>query len=484
MTGTDPRALGLSLMREHAIVGGRPTGGARRLEVEDPADESVVGAVPDLGPDVAEASVAAAAAAFATWSRTRPSDRAAVMRRWERLVEERAEALGALLAVENGKPFAEAVGEIRYAASFIGWFASEAERLNGETVDSPLGQLVLTFREPVGPTAAITPWNFPAAMIARKAAAALAAGCTVVVKPAPQTPFSAIALAELALEAGLPEGALDVVTGEAAALGAVLTGSPLIRKLSFTGSTPVGRLLAAQCAPTLKRVSLELGGAAALVVFDDADVELAVAETIKGKFRNSGQTCVCPNRIYVQAGVRTAYLEALSEAVRALPVGPAFAEGVRIGPLIDRKGLAKVERHVAEATASGARILVGGTRHEAGARFFAPTVLDGGDDALFRREETFGPVAPVFAFRTEDEARALCDDTEYGLAAYLMTRDLDRAVRVSRGLQAGVVGVNAGLLSNAVVPFGGVKQSGYGREGSTLGIDEYLQVKAVAIAAT
>ncbi len=327
----------------------------------------------------------------------------------------------------------------------------------------------------------ITPWNFPAAMLTRKLGPAFAAGCTAVVKPASQTPFTAIALVELAYEAGVPGGALSVVTGDAATIGGALTGSPLIRKLSFTGSTPVGRLLAGQCAPTLKRVSMELGGAAPLIVFADADLDHAVAETIKGKFRNSGQTCVCPNRVYVEAPVARAFAGKLAAAVAGLKVGAAFEPGVKIGPLIEDKALDKVEAHVAHIRATGGEVLTGGARHALGGRFFEPTATLGGDDRLFRNEETFGPLVPVFAFEDEADVMTRANDSEFGLASYLFTRDLDRALRIARGLQNGIVGVNTGLISTPVAPFGGVKQSGYGREGSTHGIDEYLDIKAVTL---
>jgi succinate-semialdehyde dehydrogenase/glutarate-semialdehyde dehydrogenase len=386
------------------------------------------------------------------------------------------------MALENGKPFEEAKGEVAYANGFLKWFAGEAERLLGETQDSPLGHLIVTFRQAVGPCALITPWNFPAAMLTRKLGPAFAAGCTAVVKPASQTPFTAIALAELADEAGLPKGVLNVVTGDAATIGGVLAASPLIRKLSFTGSTPVGRKLAEQCAPTLKRVSMELGGAAPLIVFADADLDHAAEETVKGKFRNSGQTCVCPNRVYVEASVAGEYARILADKVTALKVGPAFDDGVKVGPLIEEKALDKVEAHLTALKKDGAEVLTGGGRHERGGRFFQPTVTLGGDDALFREEETFGPLVPVFPFGSEDEVIGKANDSPFGLASYLFTRDLDRAMRIGRRIEAGMCGVNTGLISTPVAPFGGVKQSGYGREGSVHGIDEYVDVKAVTLA--
>ena len=478
----DPRAAGLKLLRQHALIAGEAVTSARTLVVDDPATSETLGHVPALDPAEIERAVQAAHDAFADWSRSDPHQRAAFLRAWAGLIDDNVEGLAALMALENGKPFDEAKGEVAYANGFIKWFAGEAERLIGETQDSPLGHVILTFREAVGPCALITPWNFPAAMLTRKLGPALAAGCTAVVKPASQTPFTAIALAELADQAGLPKGVLNVVTGDAAPIGAMLTASPLIRKLSFTGSTPVGRMLAEQCAPTLKRVSMELGGAAPLIVFADADIDLAVAETIKGKFRNSGQTCVCPNRVYVQASVAETYARKLADAVAKVPVGPAFLPGVKVGPLIEDKALDKAEDHLARVVASGARVLTGGKRHALGGRFFQPTVTLGGDDALFRREETFGPLIPVFPFETETEVLDKANDSDFGLASYVFTRDLDRAMRVSRRIAAGMCGVNTGLISTPVAPFGGVKQSGYGREGSIHGVDEYVDVKQVALA--
>jgi succinate-semialdehyde dehydrogenase / glutarate-semialdehyde dehydrogenase len=476
------RDAGLQLLREHALIAGEPVTGDSWIEVDDPATREVIGRVPDLGAAETERAIAASVEAFPDWSRSDPHRRAQFLRDWARLIDEHAEGLGALMALENGKPFEEAKGEVAYANGFIKWFAGEAERLIGETQDSPLGHVLLTFREAVGPCALITPWNFPAAMLTRKLGPALAAGCTAVVKPASQTPFTAIALAELADRAGLPKGVLNIVTGDAATIGGALTASPEIRKLSFTGSTPVGRKLAEQCAPTLKRVSMELGGAAPLIVFADADLDLAVVETIKGKFRNSGQTCVCPNRVYVEASVAERYAAKLAEAVANIPVGPAFEAGVKVGPLIEDKAIAKVEDHLAKVRASGGRVLTGGGRHALGGRFFQPTVTLGGDDKLFRDEETFGPLIPVFPFESEAEVLAKANDSEFGLASYLFTRDLDRAFRIGRRIEAGMCGINTGLMSTAVAPFGGVKSSGYGREGSTHGIDEYVDIKTLTLA--
>lgn len=478
-----PRDAGLALLRQHALIAGEPipaNGGG--VAVDDPATGDIIGHVPDLGEAETNRAIQAAADAFPAWSRTDPHKRAAFLRKWAALIDENAEGLGALMALENGKPFEEAKGEVAYANGFIKWFAGEAERLIGESQDSPLGHLLVTYREAVGPCALITPWNFPAAMLTRKLGPAFAAGCTAVVKPASQTPFTAIALAELAYQAGLPVGALSVVTGEASVIGKTLTDSPLIRKLSFTGSTGVGRKLAEQCAPTLKRVSMELGGAAPLIVFADADLDLAAAETIKGKFRNSGQTCVCPNRVYVERSVADAFAKKLAAEVAQIPVGGAFDEGVKVGPLIEDKAVAKVEKHVEAVKADGGRVLTGGSRHALGGRFFQPTVTLGGDDRLFREEETFGPMIPVFAFDTEEEALEKANASDYGLASYLFTRDLDRAMRFSRRIEAGMCGVNTGIISTAVAPFGGVKQSGYGREGSIHGIDEYVDVKTVTLA--
>lgn len=479
---TSARDAGLKLLREHALIAGQAVTGAARIAVDDPATGEIIGHVPDLGVAETERAIAAAVEAFPEWSRSDPHKRAAFLREWARLIDENTEGLGALMALENGKPFEEAKGEVAYANGFIKWFAGEAERLIGETQDSPLGHVLLTFREAVGPCALITPWNFPAAMLTRKLGPAFAAGCTAVVKPASQTPFTAIALAELAYQAGLPKGALSVITGDAATIGGVLTASPEIRKLSFTGSTPVGRKLVEQCAPTLKRVSMELGGAAPLMVFADADIDLAVAETIKGKFRNSGQTCVCPNRVYVEASVAETYAAKLAAEVAKIPVGAAFEPGVKVGPLIEDKAIAKVEDHLSKVQASGGRVLTGGARHVLGGRFFQPTVTLGGDDKLFRDEETFGPLIPVFPFDSEDEVLAKANDSEFGLASYLFTRDLDRAFRIGRRIEAGMCGINTGLMSTAVAPFGGVKSSGYGREGSTHGIDEYVDIKTLTLA--
>lgn len=479
---TSPRDAGLSLIREHALIDGAAVTGDRWIDVDDPATGEIVGRVPDLGEAETRRAIDAAVRDFPAWAAESPHRRAAILRDWARLVDEQTEALGALMAIENGKPFEEAKGEAAYANGFLKWFAGEAERLIGETQASPLGHTLLTFRQAVGPCALITPWNFPAAMLTRKLGPAFAAGCTAVVKPASQTPFTALALAELAYKAGVPSGALSVVTGDAATIGGVLTAAPEIRKLSFTGSTPVGRKLMEQCAPTLKRLSMELGGAAPLIVFADADLDLAVTETIKGKFRNAGQTCVCPNRVYVERPVAEDFARRLAAAVAALPVGGAFEPGVKVGPLIEEKAIQKVQDHLALTRAAGGEVLTGGEPHPRGGRFFQPTVTLGGDEGLFRREETFGPLIPVFPFDTEAEVLALANGSEFGLASYLFTRDLDRALRVGRAIEAGMCGINTGLMSTPVAPFGGVKSSGYGREGSIHGIDEYVEIRTLTLA--
>ncbi|MFN3353706.1 MAG: NAD-dependent succinate-semialdehyde dehydrogenase [Brevundimonas sp.] len=476
------RDAGLKLIREHALIDGKPVTGAAWIDVDDPATGQVVGRIPDLGAAETQRAVAAATREFPAWSREDPHRRAAILRDWARLIDENTEALGALMAIENGKPFEEAKGEVAYANGFIKWFAGEAERLIGDTQDSPLGHTLVTFRQAIGPCALITPWNFPAAMLTRKLGPAFAAGCTAVVKPASQTPFTAIALVELAYRAGVPGGALNLVTGDAATIGGVLTASPDIRKLSFTGSTPVGRKLMEQSAPTLKRLSMELGGAAPLIVFADADLDHAAEETVKGKFRNSGQTCVCPNRVYVEAPVAEAFAARLADRVAGLKVGPAFENGVKVGPLIEPKALDKVRRHLDHVRSTGGRVLTGGEDHPLGGRFFQPTVTLGGEESLFREEETFGPLIPVFPFADEAEVIRLANGSEFGLASYLFTRDLDRAFRVGRAIEAGMCGINTGLMSTAVAPFGGVKSSGYGREGSTHGIDEYVDIKTLTLA--
>jgi succinate-semialdehyde dehydrogenase/glutarate-semialdehyde dehydrogenase len=474
---------GRAMLREHALIAGEAVTAAETIAVDNPADGSVIGRVPKLSAEQVERAVRASVDAFPAWAATPGLERAAVLRRWADAIDRESDGLAALLSLENGKPFSESKGEIAYANQFVRWFAGEAERLTGDAVESwSAGDRILAWKDPVGPVAAITPWNFPAAMVTRKLAPAFAAGCTVVLKPASATPFTAIALAALAYEAGLPPAALSVVTGASGVVGGVLTASPLIRKLSFTGSTPVGQQLMADCAPTLKRLSMELGGAAPALVFDDADLPAAVEGVVKGKFRNTGQSCVSINRCYVQRGVLEAFVDAAAERVRGLKVGSAFEEGAEIGPLIDKNGLGKVEEHVAALRGSGARLVVGGERHARGGLFFQPTLLAGGDDTLLRGEETFGPVLAVFPFEDEAEALRLANATDFGLASYVFAGDLRRVFRVARGVEAGMVGVNTGLISNAANPFGGIKLSGFGREGSRYGLDEYLQVKAVTLA--
>ncbi|HEY5019571.1 MAG TPA: NAD-dependent succinate-semialdehyde dehydrogenase, partial [Steroidobacteraceae bacterium] len=431
-------------------------------------------------------AIEAAARAGTAWRVTTADERARVLRRWYELMMAHQEDLARLMTSEQGKPLAESRGEIAYAASFIEWFAEEARRVYGDTIPSPWPDArILVTRSPVGVCAAITPWNFPAAMITRKVAPALAAGCTIIVKPAMQTPLSALAMAELAGRAGVPSGVLSVVTGDSRAIGGELTANPRVRKLTFTGSTQVGRLLAAQCAPTLKRMSLELGGNAPFIVFDDADLDSAVVGAIASKYRNTGQTCVCANRLLVQDGVYDAFASKLVAAVSRLKVGNGLDAGVEQGPLIDAAALAKVEELVGEALEQGARALIGGRRHALGGTYYQPTVLSEAKPAMrLAQEEMFGPVAPLFRFRDEAEAIAIANNTEYGLAGYFYSRDVGRVWRVADALECGMVGINSGLISTAVAPFGGVKQSGLGREGSRYGINEYIDLKYLCMGVT
>jgi succinate-semialdehyde dehydrogenase/glutarate-semialdehyde dehydrogenase len=475
------------LFLEASWVDGRAVqaAGGATLAVTNPATGEALGHVPALSSAEVEQAVAAAAAAFPAW-RARPAkERAAVLRRWSELLLAHQSDLALLITLEGGKPLAEAKGEVAYAASFLEWFGEEAKRIDGQVIPShKAGTRIVVLREPVGVAATITPWNFPAAMIARKIGPALAAGCTVVSKPAEATPFTALALARLGERAGLPPGAWNVVTGEPARVGAVLTASPTVRALSFTGSTATGRLLMAQCAPTVKRLALELGGNAPFLVFDDADLERAIEGALVSKYRNTGQTCVCANRFLVQDGIYDAFAARLAERVRALQVGDGREPGVQQGPLISAAALAKVEAHVADALGQGAKLLCGGRRHARGGNFYEPTVLAEATPAMrCAREETFGPVAPLFRFRDEAEAIRLANHTEFGLAAYLYTRDLGRAWRVAEALEVGMLGINEGLISTEVAPFGGVKQSGLGREGSHAGIDEYVELKYVLMGA-
>jgi succinate-semialdehyde dehydrogenase / glutarate-semialdehyde dehydrogenase len=475
------------LLREQAFVDGVWLGADKRFLVRNPANGEVLARVAELGAGETRRAIEAANAAWPAWRAMTARRRSAVLRSWFDLIVANADDLALLIASEQGKPLAEARGEVIYGASFVEWFAEEAKRIYGDMIPSPAAdKRLLVLKQPVGVCAAITPWNFPSAMITRKVAPALAAGCPVVVKPAEQTPLSALALAELALRAGFPPGVFNVVTGSAeaiAAIGGELTSNPIVRKLSFTGSTEVGRLLMAQCAPTIKKLSLELGGNAPFIVFDDADLDAAVEGAMISKYRNAGQTCVCANRLLVQDGIYEEFAGRLAERVAKLKVGAGIEDGVVQGPLIDEAALAKVEAHVADAVAHGARVLTGGRRHARGGTFYEPTVLADVTAAMrCAREETFGPVAPLFRFRDESEAVALANATEYGLASYFYARDLGRVWRVAEALEYGIVGVNTGLISNEVAPFGGIKQSGIGREGSHYGIDDYLEIKYVCMA--
>ena len=469
------------LFRQQAFINGQwldaPDGAYQ--QIFNPANCEKIGQVPNLGADHARLAIASANAAWPSWRSLTAKERSTLLKRWHSLMLEHADALAEILTLEQGKPLAEAKGEILYAASFIEWFAEEAKRIYGDTIPSHKADArIVVSKEPIGVVAAITPWNFPAAMITRKAGPALAAGCTCIVKPAPETPFSALAMAALAEQAGIPPGVFNVITGDAVAIGAELTGSPVVRKLSFTGSTGIGKLLMAQCAPTLKKVSLELGGNAPFIVFDDADLERAVEGALVAKFRNAGQTCVCVNRFLVQDGIHDAFVARLAERVAALKVGNGFEPDVQQGPLINERAVAKVEEHVQDALALGAQRVCGGARHALGHGFFQPTVLAGlTRDMKVAQEETFGPLAAVFRFDTEAEAIARANDTEFGLAAYCYTRDLGRAWRMSEALEYGMVGINEGLISTEVAPFGGVKASGLGREGSKYGIEDYLEIK-------
>ncbi|MGJ7530623.1 NAD-dependent succinate-semialdehyde dehydrogenase [Variovorax sp. GB1P17] len=474
-----------SLLRYQAWVAGQwiDADDGKTLQVLNPANGELLGSVPLCGSAETERAIAAAASAQQAWAGRSAKERSAVLRRLNDLMLANTEDLALILTSEQGKPLAEARGEIAYAASFIEWFAEEARRVYGETIPSTGNdRRLIALKQPIGVTAAITPWNFPAAMLTRKAGPALASGCAMVVKPASQTPFSALAFGVLAERAGLPAGLMSVLTGSSSQIGGTLTASPVVRKLSFTGSTEVGRTLMRQSAQTLKKLSLELGGNAPFIVFDDADIDAAVEGAMVSKYRNTGQTCVCANRIYVQRGVLEAFTQKLIAKVRALKVGSGVEEGVTQGPLIDARAVAKIEEHVADAVGKGARLLTGGKRHALGGLFFEPTVIAGATpDMLVAREETFGPLAPLFAFDTEAEAIALANDTEFGLAAYFYSRDIGRVWRVAEGLEAGIVGVNTGLISTAEAPFGGIKQSGLGREGSRHGMDDYLELKYVCM---
>jgi succinate-semialdehyde dehydrogenase/glutarate-semialdehyde dehydrogenase len=473
------------LFRDDLFVDGAwvASSDAARLEVVDPADGLPLGSVASATRDDVRRAIDAAASALPAWSALSAKERSAILRRWFDLMVESADDLAVILTAEQGKPLAEAKGEILYGAAFVDWYAEEAKRIYGETIPAnTTSRRMLVLKQPIGVCAAITPWNFPMAMVTRKAGPALAAGCTMVLKPASATPFSALALAELARRAGVPPGVFAVVPGASSVVGDELARNATVRKLTFTGSTEVGRELMAKCAGTIKKVSLELGGNAPLLVFDDADLDAAVDGAIASKFRNTGQTCVCANRLLVQDGIHDAFVERLSEAVRALNVGNGFEDGVEQGPLIDDHAVAKVEEHIADALAQGAAVAAGGARHELGGTFFEPTVITGATPGMrVAHEETFGPLAPVFRFGDEAEAIELANATEFGLAAYLFTRDVGRVWRVGEALEFGIVGVNTGVFSYEGAPFGGVKQSGIGREGSRHGIDEFLELKYLCL---
>jgi succinate-semialdehyde dehydrogenase/glutarate-semialdehyde dehydrogenase len=466
-----------SLLKDKCYIDGKWVGGAASIDVTNPVDERVVGSVPKLGTAETRAAIVAAEKAQKLWAKRTAKDRANVLRKWFTLMMENQEDLAQILTAEQGKPLLESRGEIAYGASFIEWFAEEAKRVYGEVVPVPFpnGRAVV-IKQPVGVVAAITPWNFPNAMITRKAGAALAAGCAMVVKPAGETPLSALAIAELAERAGIPSGVFSVITGSAREIGAEMTSNPIVRGLTFTGSTEIGRLLMQQCAPTIKKMGLELGGNAPFIVFDDADLDAAVAGAMASKYRNNGQTCVCANRLYVQEGVYDAFAKKLAAAVEKLSVGNGAAEGVTTGPLINAAAVKKVEEHIADALSKGGKLATGG-KHMGG-NFFQPTIITGvTSEMAVAREETFGPVAPLFSFKTEEEVIALANATEFGLACYFYTRDIGRVWRVGEALEYGMIGINEGIISTAEAPFGGVKESGLGREGSNHGMEEYLEIK-------
>jgi succinate-semialdehyde dehydrogenase / glutarate-semialdehyde dehydrogenase len=474
------------LFRQQCYINGNwcDADSAQRVEVSDPATGELIGHVPLMTGGETLRAIAAADAALPAWRALPAKERARLLRRWFDLVVQHEEDLAALMTWEQGKPLAEALGEIRYAASFIEWFAEEGKRAYGDIIPSPSAdKRLLVIKQGIGVCAAITPWNFPAAMITRKVAPALAAGCTIVVKPANETPFSALALAELAARAGLPAGVINIVTGDAVAIGQQLTEHPQVRKFSFTGSTPVGRLLMGQCASTIKKVSLELGGNAPFIVFDDADIDAAVEGAMVSKYRNAGQTCVCTNRIFVHDKVHDAFAQAFAARVRDLKIGNGFEPGTQIGPLISSKAVAKVRGLIDDALEKGARLVTGGQQHPLGEQFFEPTVLaDVKPGMQILDEEIFGPVAPIVRFNSDDEVVRMANDTPYGLAAYFYSRDIARVWRIAEQLEYGMVGVNTGLISNEVAPFGGIKQSGLGREGSSYGIDDYLEIKYLCLA--
>mgnify|MGYP003582739785 FL=1 len=473
-----------SLFKQQCYLNGEWVSGTDTTEVTNPATGEVIGHVPKLGQAEAAKAIADANAAWPAWRKKTAKERATILKKWFDLMIANADDLALIMTSEQGKPLAEAKGEIMYAASFIEWFAEEGKRIYGDTIPTHAGdKRIMVTKEPIGVCVAITPWNFPSAMITRKAGPALAAGCPMIVRPADLTPFSALALAELAQRAGIPGGVFQVITGRSTLIGAEFTTNPTVRKLSFTGSTEVGRKLIEQCAPTVKKVSMELGGNAPFIVFDDADLDAAVEGAIASKYRNAGQTCVCANRLYVQSGVYDAFAQKLADAVGQLHVGNGVDAGVTTGPMIDEKAVEKVEEHIADAVAKGASIKMGGKRHSLGHSFFEPTILTNvTQDMAVAKEETFGPLAPLFKFDTEEEVLGYANDTEFGLASYFYSRDIGRIFRVSEALEYGMVGVNTGLISNEIAPFGGVKQSGLGREGSKYGIEDYLVIKYTCLA--
>jgi succinate-semialdehyde dehydrogenase/glutarate-semialdehyde dehydrogenase len=475
----------MSLFRQQCYVDGAwvDADDKATLAVHNPADGQPIGTVPKMGAAETRRAIEAANAAWPAWRAKTAKERAAILRKWFDLLMANQEDLAVLMTVEQGKPLTESRGEIAYGASFIEWFAEEGKRIYGETIPAPAAdRRIVVIKQPVGVCAAITPWNFPNAMITRKAAPSLAAGCTMVIKPASQTPFSALALCELGERAGIPKGVLSVVTGASGPIGKELTTNPIVRKFTFTGSTEVGKQLMSQCASTVKKVSLELGGNAPFIVFDDADLDSAVEGAMASKYRNTGQTCVCANRLFVQDGVYDAFAKKLADRVSSMKVGGGLEDGVVQGPLIDMKAVEKVEEHISDALAKGARVVTGGKRHDRGGQFFQPTVLADVTPAMrITREETFGPVAPLYRFNSEKELLDLANDTEYGLAAYFYSRDVGRVWRVAEGLEAGIVGINVGIISTEVAPFGGYKESGIGREGSHHGMDEFLEVKYLCL---
>ncbi|MBD9677572.1 NADP-dependent succinate-semialdehyde dehydrogenase [Pseudomonas sp. PDM18] len=473
------------LFRQQAYIDGSwvDADNGKTINVNNPATNEIIGTVPKMGADETRRAIEAADKALPAWRALTAKERANKLRKWFDLMIANQDDLARLMTIEQGKPLAEAKGEIAYAASFLEWFGEEAKRIYGDTIPGHQpDKRIIVIKQPIGVTAAITPWNFPSAMITRKAGPALAAGCTMVLKPASQTPYSALALAELAERAGIPKGVFSVVTGSAGEVGGELTSNPIVRKLTFTGSTEIGRQLMAECAKDIKKVSLELGGNAPFIVFDDADLDAAVEGALISKYRNNGQTCVCANRLYVQDGVYDAFVEKLKAAVAKLNIGNGLEQGVTTGPLIDSKAVAKVEEHIADAVSKGAKVLTGGKPHALGGTFFEPTILvDVPKSALVSKDETFGPLAPVFRFKDEAEVIAMSNDTEFGLASYFYARDLARVFRVAEQLEYGMVGINTGLISNEVAPFGGIKASGLGREGSKYGIEDYLEVKYLCL---